>query len=186
MIIGIDPGIVNNGFSIIYPAQQFKDYKIDTEVLVLRGSMGEKLTKMTSFLEYVDSKLARGKGREIEMIGVETLRIGAPSILIHLWPVIGVICAFGFKNKIKVAMVQPSTHYWYISGKGRLKDNDKYARLMEHLIGKGKTIHEMTATSTALAAYSAYKGNLPEFLEGKIEWADEVKRKPRRVQHTKG
>lgn len=152
--IGIDPGQKNVGWSI------FQDETVTTGTLVLQGGYLSRVRQMVAW--------SRANVPRASVVAVEKLSGGQNWMSQELAMVMAVV-AVHMHSEAKLAIIHPSTHFFYVGGKGKrtLEFNERCSTIA----GRTLNDHECTAVGCLVTALADLKGRLPEKIAGKIQWA---------------
>lgn len=155
IILGIDPGRVNVGWSLWNGTSFF------TGVKKLRGTLPERMMLLYDWLHKVCSR--------VDIITVELLR-GGQSYLVHDTACISAITSLVAEQFQKgYCEILPVTHYYVVSGKGR--PSDEYNKIIMSNLGYDPpTQHERTSTGCVITVREYLKGTLSPQIKKGITW----------------
>lgn len=152
--MGIDPGVKNLGAVILEPGQPWS-----VQTLRLDGSYRQRQIQLFNWI--------RANIEGVEYVGIEALTGGMPYLQQKL-AAIPAVFSVAVPSGIKLAEIMPSTHYKFISGRG--KPSDEYDAKMDALAGFEMDRHQRTAGGCAMMMLAYQKKKLTQFYLDRIRW----------------
>lgn len=160
--LGIDPGRKNVGWSLYTSGRR------RTGVFRLDGGLPARMNQLHTWVERWAEFL--------DFVAIEVMKGGRGYLLYDLACCSSIVAQLCEQFEIGYCEIQPSTHYYAVSGIG--KPNPKYDKAVDRWLGyTPKTQHERTSTGCVICAIMSIEKQLPDKVKNAVQWYRRPKRK---------